>query len=424
MPRTPLGSAVLPAPSTPRIMVASLVGTAIEFYDFYIYGTAAALVFGPMFFPASTPASQTLAAFLTFGIAFLARPLGAFLFGHYGDRIGRKSTLVASMLVMGLSTALIGLLPSYTTAGVLAPILLCLLRLGQGIGLGGDWGGAALLATEHAPQLGPPIGFLLSNGLFLLLFMLLTNAQFLVWGWRIPFLASTVLVTIGLWVRGALAETPAFTRAMSRHERLRVPLGDLLANHLRPLVLGAFAMVLCYALFYISTVFALGYGTKIRHIPRETFLGMLSIAIIVMAVATPISGILSDRFGRRPVLLVSAVLAGLSGFAMAPLLGHGSDGAVLGFLALELAIMGAAFAPMGALLPELFPTRVRYTGAAAAYSLGGILGASLAPYAAQRLVSYGGLPWVGYYITAAASVSFLAVLCLKETSQRDLTTIV
>ncbi len=431
MPKSPIGRVAQPAPSSARIMVASLVGTAVEFYDFYIYGTAAALVFGPMFFPASTPASQTLAAFLTFGIAFLARPLGAVLFGHYGDRIGRKSTLVASMLVMGLSTALIGLLPGYASAGVLAPVLLCLLRLSQGIGLGGEWGGAALLATEYAPggkrgwfgmfpQLGPPIGFLLSNGLFLLLFMLLTNAQFIAWGWRIPFLASIVLVSIGLWVRGNLAETPAFAGVISRDERLRVPLSDLLSNHLGPLILGALAMVLCYALFYISTVFALGYGTQIRHIPRETFLGMLCIAIIVMAAATPISGILSDRFGRRPVLLVSAVLAGLSGFAMAPLLGHGNDAAVLGFLVLELGIMGAAFAPMGALLPELFPTRIRYTGAAAAYSLGGILGASLAPYAAQRLASYGGLRWVGYYITAAAAVSFLAVLCLKETSHRDL----
>jgi len=434
MPRTPLRGAVPRPPSTGRIMVASLVGTTVEFYDFYIYGTAAALVLGPMFFPARTPASQTLAAFLTFGIAFLARPLGALLFGHYGDRIGRKSTLVASMLVMGLSTTLIGVLPSYAMAGVLAPILLCLLRLGQGIGLGGEWGGAALLATENAPpgkrgwfgmfpQLGPSIGFLLSNGLFLILFMVLTNAEFLAWGWRIPFLASAVLVGIGLWVRGSLGETPAFARAMARHEKVRVPLSELLAKHWRPLILGALAMVVCYALFYISTVFALGYGTKIRHIPRETFLGMLCIAVIAMAVATPISASLADRFGRRPVLLVSAALAALSGFAMAPLLGGGSNGAVLGFLALELALMGATFAPMGALLPELFPTRVRYTGAAAAYSLGGILGASLAPYAAQRLVTYGGLSWVGYYITAAGVVSFLAVLALKETSKRDLMTI-
>jgi len=419
------------APGTGRILIASLVGTTVEFYDFYIYGTAAALVLGPVFFPASAPGSQTLAAFLTFGIAFLARPLGAFLFGHFGDRVGRKSTLVASMLVMGLSTTLIGVLPGYAAAGALAPVLLCLLRLGQGIGLGGEWGGAALLATENAPpgrrawfgmfpQLGPSIGFLLSNGLFLLLFLLLTKEQFVAWGWRIPFIASAVLVAVGLYVRATLGETPAFARAAARHEQVRVPMGEVLRHHWRPLVLGSLAMVVCYALFYISTVFALGYGTTVRHIPRGTFLELLCVAILAMAAVTPVSALLADRFGRRPVLLAASALTAASGFALPPLLGAGDTSGVLLFLVLALALMGATFAPMGALLPELFPTRVRYTGAAAAYSLGGILGASLAPYAAQRLVAYGGLPWVGYYITAAAAVSFVAVLCLRETSTRDL----
>ncbi|HEX3984940.1 MAG TPA: MFS transporter, partial [Acidisoma sp.] len=287
------------APGTGRIVIASLIGTTVEFYDFYIYGTAAALVLGPVFFPAHVPQAGQLAAFLTFGIAFLARPVGAFLFGHFGDRVGRKSTLVASMLVMGLATVLIGLLPGYATAGIAAPILLCLLRLGQGLGLGGEWGGAALLATESAPpgrrawygmfpQLGPSIGFLLSNGLFLLLFTLLTNAQFLAWGWRIPFLASAVLVGIGLYVRGHLPETAAFQRAAARHERLRLPVRDVIVRQWVPLLQGACAMVVCYALFYISTVFALGYGTKTGHIPRTTFLGMLCLAILGMAAATPI----------------------------------------------------------------------------------------------------------------------------------------
>ncbi len=419
------------APSTGRIVVASLVGTTVEFYDFYIYGTAAALVLGPVFFPSHAPESQTLAAFLTFGIAFVARPIGAFLFGHFGDRVGRKTTLVASMLVMGISTTLIGVLPSYALAGLLAPILLCLLRLGQGLGLGGEWAGAALLATENAPpgrrawfgmfpQLGPPIGFLLSTGLFLLLFKVLTDAQFMAWGWRIPFLASAVLVGIGLYVRGNLPETVAFARASARMERVRVPLRDVLARHWWPLLLGSFAMVVCYALFYISTVFALGYGTKVRHIPRGTFLELLCIAIVAMAVATPIAAALADRLGRRPVLLASAAVAAISGFAITPMLGSGGTGAVLAFLIIELAIMGFTFAPMGALLPELFPTNVRYTGAATAYSLGGILGGSLAPYIAQRLVSFGGLPWVGYYITAAAVVSFLAILATGETHRKDL----
>lgn len=420
------------AAKTSRIVMASLVGTTVEFYDFYIYGTAAALVLGPVFFPAHVPQAAQLAAFLTFGIAFLARPVGAFLFGHFGDRVGRKSTLVASMLVMGLSTTLIGILPGYATAGFAAPLLLCLLRLGQGIGLGGEWGGAALLATENAPpgkrawfgmfpQLGPSIGFLLSNGLFLLLFAVLTNAQFLAWGWRIPFLASAVLVGIGLYVRGRLPETAAFERAMARQERVRLPVREVLFGQAVPLLQGAFAMVVCYALFYISTVFALGYGTKVGHIPRTTFLGFLCLAICGMAVATPIAAAMADRFGRRPVLILAALAAALSGFLTAPLLGSGNPDLVLLFLIIELALMGFTFAPMGALLPELFPTRLRYSGAAAAYSLGGILGGSLAPYIAQRLVAIGGLPWVGHYITAAAVISLLAVLSMAETSGRDLT---
>jgi metabolite-proton symporter len=432
MSSTRLRRAPAVAPSTGRIVIASLVGTTVEFYDFYIYATAAALVLGSVFFPSHATDSQTLAAFLTFGIAFLARPIGAFLFGHFGDRVGRKTTLVASMLVMGISTTLIGVLPSYALAGILAPVLLCLLRLGQGIGLGGEWAGAALLATENAPvgrrgwfgmfpQLGPPIGFLLSNGLFLLLFAVLTNAQFMAWGWRIPFLASAVLVAIGLYVRGNLPETAAFVRAAKRQERVRVPLRDVILRQWRPLLLGSFAMVVCYALFYISTVFALGYGTKVGHIPRSTFLELLCIAIVGMAVATPIAAILSDKLGRRPVLLAAAVVAALSGFAITPMLGSGNALAVLLFLVMELVIMGFTFAPMGALLPELFPTNLRYTGAAAAYSLGGILGGSLAPYIAQRLVVFGGLPWVGYYITAAAIISLAAILGVKETSGRDLT---
>ncbi|HEX4768537.1 MAG TPA: MFS transporter [Lichenihabitans sp.] len=409
-----------------RIVLASLVGTTIEFYDFYIYGTAAALVIGQTFFPQSAPGSQALNAFLTFGIAFLARPVGSVLFGHFGDRVGRKSTLVASMLVMGLSTTLIGLLPGYATAGALAPWLLCLLRFGQGIGLGGEWGGAALLATENAPlgkrawfgmfpQLGPPLGFLMANGLFLALLLGLGEADFVAWAWRIPFLVSAVLVAIGLYLRVSIEETPAFRAALARNERVEVPLAEVLRNHARPLLQGSLAMVVCYALFYISTVFALGYGTGTRHIPRSDFLGLLCVAVIFMAVATPVSAALADRFGRRPVLLVASALAALSGFAMPAMLGHGGTGEVLAFLSLELGLMGLTFAPMGALLPELFPTPVRYTGASSAYNLGGILGASLAPSLAQLLLERGGLAFVGYYVTAAAIISFLAVLSMRET---------
>jgi MFS family permease len=318
--------------STARIAFASFIGTAIEFYDFYIYGLAVAMVIGPIFFPGSDPAAQALNAFLTFGIAFLARPMGALLFGHFGDRIGRKTTLVASLLVMGVSTILIGVLPSYEMIGWIAPALLCLLRFGQGIGLGGEWGGAALLAAEYAPagkrglfgmfpQLGPSVGFLFAVGGFLLLANTLDDAQFRAWGWRIPFLASAALVIVGLYVRLKLTETPVFLKAMQSAVRPelveghvvhgstgsprtainKLPLAELLTHHATPLLLGALAMVVCYALFYISTVFALSYGVAILHIPRSQFLSMLCIAIVFMAAATPLSAIAGDRYGRVAV---------------------------------------------------------------------------------------------------------------------------
>ena len=418
-------------PSIFRIAFASFIGTAIEFYDFYIYGLAVAMVIGPVFFPNSDPAAQALNAFLTFGIAFLARPLGALVFGHFGDRVGRKTTLVASLLVMGVSTMLIGFLPGYELIGWMAPALLCLLRFGQGIGLGGEWGGAALLAAEYAPkgrrgwfgmfpQLGPPVGFLFAVGGFLLLSQLLDDAQFRAWGWRIPFLASALLVIVGLYVRLRLAETPVFAKALATHQPVKLPLAELLRHHAAPLLLGALAMVVCYALFYISTVFALSYGVTTLGIPRPQFLGMLCVAVLFMAAATPLSARASDRYGRRPVLIAAGSAALLSGFLLEPMLGSGSLWQITAFLSIELFLMGATFAPMGALLPELFPTSVRYTGAGAAYNLGGILGASLAPYLAQQLVLHGGLSWVGGYISVAAAISILAVLAMHETRDREL----
>ncbi len=408
-----------------RIVLASLVGTTIEFYDFYIFGTAAALVFGPMFFPKSAPETQALNAYLTFGIAFLARPVGSFLFGHFGDRVGRKSALVATMLMMGLATTLIGALPGYATAGVLAPWLLAALRFLQGVGLGGEWGGAALIATENAPdgrrawfgmfpQLGPPIGFFIATGLFLALLIGFGEAAFVDWAWRVPFLASAVLVAIGLYVRVALEETPAFKAAMALDKRIAVPLGAVLRDYWRPLIQGSLAIVVCYALFYISTVYMIGYGVRSLGLSRVSLLEMLCVAVVFMAVATPISAALADRVGRRPVLLVSAVIAAAVGLMMPALLAQGPGG-VLAFLSLALGVMGLTFAPLGALLPELFPTEVRYTGAASAYNLGGILGASLAPSLAQLLEAAGGIAWVGYYIAVAAAISFLAILSMRET---------
>lgn len=428
---TASASAAVPQTSTARVIFASFIGTAIEFYDFYVYATAAALVIGPVFFPHGSATAQALSAFVTFGLAFVARPIGSFLFGHFGDRIGRKSTLVASLLVMGLSTTLIGFLPGYDALGSLAPILLCLLRFGQGIGLGGEWGGAALLATEYAPpgrrgwfgmfpQLGPSVGFLASNGLFFGLALTLSDLQFRAWGWRVPFIVSAALVALGLYVRLKISETPAFKAAIERKERVRVPVFTLLASHWWPTLLGSLAMVVCYTLFYISAVFSLSYGVGTLHIARQTFLGMLCIAVVFMGLATPLSAWASDRFGRKPVLIVGIIAAIASGFLMEPLLGSGSLPLVQLFLVIELFLMGATFAPMGALLPELFPTSVRYTGAGVAYNLGGILGASVAPYIAQVLASRGGLSWVGAYVSVAAALSLFGVLCMRETRDTNL----
>ncbi len=419
------------SPSLTRIAFASFIGTAIEFYDFYIYGLAVAMVIGPVFFPSSDSATQALNAFLTFGIAFLARPIGAMVFGHFGDRIGRKTTLAASLLLMGSCTTLIGVLPSYELVGWLAPALLCLLRFGQGLGLGGEWGGAALLAAEYAPtgrrgwfgmfpQLGPPVGFLLATGSFLLLANFLDDTQFRAWGWRIPFLASAILVMIGLYVRLKLSETPVFAQAQQAHRATQLPLVTLFTQHRKPLLLGALAIVVCYALFYISTVFALSYGVSQLHIPRAQFLAMLCVAVVFMAAATPLSAMAGDHFGRRPVLLLAGSMALLSGFLLAPMLASGSTLQITAFLSLELFLMGATFAPMGALLPELFPTAVRYTGAGTAYNLGGILGASLAPYIAQQLVLHGGLSWVGGYVSVAAAMSLIAVWAMDETRDKEL----
>ncbi|HEX6244673.1 MAG TPA: MFS transporter [Polyangiales bacterium] len=404
-------SPVLPAPSPQRVLAASLIGTAIEFYDFYIYATAASLVFGPLFFPASSPSAQLLSAYASFSIAFVARPLGASVFGHFGDRIGRKSTLVASLLLMGGSTLAIAFLPTYAQAGWIAPALLCTLRFGQGFGLGGEWGGATLLAVEHAPpgkrarygmfpQLGAPVGFIASNGAFLLLGLWLEGDDFQRWGWRLPFLASALLVAIGLWIRLALSETPAFAAAIAKAPPPRVPLAELVRRHLPQLIGGTFAVVACYAIFYLSTAFALGYGTSVLGIPRETFLALGIVG----------AGYLADRFDPRRVLMAGAGLTIPAGFLLAPCLGGGSLGAIFGFLSLALFLMGFVYGPLGAFLPALFPARVRYTGASMAFNVGGILGGALAPVIAQALSERGGLWPVGLYLSGAALVSLIALV--------------
>ncbi|WP_245479810.1 MFS transporter, partial [Hansschlegelia zhihuaiae] len=307
-----------PTNSPRRVLFASLVGTTIEFFDFYIYATAAVLVFPRLFFPGADPATATLQSFATFAIAFFARPVGAALFGHFGDRIGRKATLVAALMTMGLSTVAIGLLPTYEQAGLLAPLLLCVFRIGQGLGLGGEWGGAVLLATENAPpgkeawygmfpQLGAPIGFLCSTGSFLILTDLLTDAQFLAWGWRVPFVASAALVFVGLWVRLKIAETPAFRRAIERHERVRVPMAEVLSAHFPTLAIATVAAAATFAIFYLMTVFTLSWGTSTLGYTRGEFLPLQMIGVLFLGVCIPISAKLADRFGRAETLIAASL---------------------------------------------------------------------------------------------------------------------
>ncbi|WP_439533303.1 MFS transporter [Polymorphobacter sp.] len=403
-----------------RVLSASLAGTAVEFYDFYIYATAAALVFGPLFFPAESESAQLLAAYASFAVAFIARPIGALAFGHFGDRIGRKSTLVASLLIMGLSTFFIAFLPTHAAIGWAAPLLLCVLRFGQGFGLGGEWGGAALLAVENAPpgwrgrfgmfpQFGAPLGFLAANGLFLGLGLWLSDIEFQAWGWRLPFLASILLVAIGLWVRLRLVETPAFAEAMAEAPPAKVPLVELLRHHFGRTVMGVFGVVACFALFYISTAFALGHATTAMGYARETVLMVQLGAILFLALGIGLSGWLSDRFSPRAVLIGGCVAGMAAGLAMAPLLGLGLGGLAL-FLCLALLAMGFVYGPLGAWLPGLFPARVRYTGASLAFNAGGIIGGGLTPVVAQALVGSYGLVAVGLWVAGACGASLLALL--------------
>ncbi|MEO6247423.1 MAG: MFS transporter [Sphingomicrobium sp.] len=416
-------------PGTRRILLASLVGTSVEFYDFYIYATATSLVFGPLFFPSSSPSAQLLSAYASFGLAFLARPVGGILFGHFGDRVGRKSTLVASLLLMGLATFLIAFLPTYAMVGWAAPLLLCLLRLAQGIGLGGEWSGAALLAVENAPpgwrgrfgsvpQLGAPLGFLAANGFFLLLGALLTPGQFLAWGWRLPFVASATLVGAGLWVRLRIGETPAFTEALEQHEAAPVPLVEVLRGHLGTTIAATFGVVACFAVYYIATAFALGYGTTILGYDRQSFLGLQLVAILFMAAGIGVAGWASDRIRPATVLLGGCAATVVSGLALAPLLGSGSLGLVLAFLVLALATMGFVYGPLGAWLTGLFPARVRYTATALAFNLGGIIGGGLTPAVAQLLAQRGGLKLVGAYLAGAGLLSMIGILATRRGERR------
>jgi len=416
--------------NTPRqVLFASLIGTTIEFFDFYIYATAAVLVFPRLFFPASNPASATLASLATFGIAFFARPVGSALFGHFGDRIGRKRTLVIALSTMGLSTVAIGALPTYHTIGLAASLLLALCRFGQGLGLGGEWGGAVLLAIENAPpnkrawygmfpQLGAPIGFFLSGGVFLLLSRLLTDAQFFAFGWRLPFLASAVLVFLGLYVRLTITETPVFKESVLRGEQVKVPMLAVLRRHAKALVAGTLVCLATFVLFYLMTVFALSWGTSALGFPRGTFLLMQLFGILFFAITIPISAVLAER-GRRQTMFWITVGIFLFGLVMGPMFSAGMVGAV-SMMAVGLSLMGLTYGPLGTVLSELFPTKVRYTGSSLAFSFAGIVGASLAPYIATWLAKTYGLPYVGYYLSGSAVLTFLGLLMIRETKDDSL----
>lgn len=434
-----------PTPANPRsrVLVASLIGTTIEFYDFYAYATAAVLVFPALFFPAGDPTTALLASFAVFGAAMVARPIGAIFFGHLGDRLGRKTTLVISLLTMGIATFLIGVLPTYETVGWVATALLVLMRLAQGFALGGEWSGAALVATENAPdgkraiygtfpQLGAPLGFILSNGLFLTIAALLSaegadptkpSDAFLEWGWRVPFLFSAVMVVVGLWVRLRLVESDVFTKSQDAGLVRKVPLASVVRNQGKQLVLGTFFMLATYVLFYLMTAFSLSFGTAAKDLPvpglgygYTTFVLMLIFGVLFFGIFTMVSGPLAERFGRRRMLIAVTLGIIVFGLVWVPLVDAGTVGVVF-WLVLGFSLMGLTFGPMGALLPELFPTSVRYTGSGIAYNVASILGAAVAPFIAVALWKQAdGSPLlVGVYLSVMAVITLISLLLGKET---------
>lgn len=414
--------------SASRILAASLIGTTIEFFDFYIYATAAVLVFPKLFFPAGDPVASTLASLATFALAFFARPLGAALFGHFGDRKGRKATLVASLMTMGPSTVAIGLLPTYNSIGIVAPILLALCRFGQGLGLGGEWGGAVLLATENAPkekkawygmfpQLGAPIGFLLSSGSFFILSKLMNDDQFLSYGWRIPFLASALLVWVGLYIRLKITETPDFMRMMDQQARVKMPVVSVFARHGKAVFLGTIATITTFLLFYIMTVFTLSWGTSALGYPRESMLIAQMISMFAFALGIPFSAVLADRKGRRYMLIGACAAVVIFGLFFGPFFSTGSLFVTVLFQSTGLFLMGLTYGPVGTALSEIFPPEVRYTGASLCFTIAGILGASLTPYLATTLATGYGLEYVGYYMSFGAAISTIALLASKSLMQ-------
>jgi len=447
-----LSTTVKPANPRSRVITASLVGTTIEFYDFYAYATAAVLVFPILFFPSDNETASLLASFAVFGAAMVARPIGAMVFGHFGDKYGRKATLVASLLTMGIATVLIGVLPTFQQINWVAPLLLLVLRLAQGFALGGEWSGAALVATENAPkgkrawygsfpQLGAPIGFIIANFIFLAINWLLPHAEdpslkseaFLAWGWRIPFLFSAVMVIIGLWVRLRLVESDTFKKAAETGAIRKMPLATVFRHYWKQLLLGTFIMLATYVLFYLMTNFTLTYGVALTDakVPGlgfgyTDFVLMQIVGVVFFGIFTLLSGPIADAVGRRRLLMwvtAAIIVFGLSfNVFLLPQVDPRFTGALTqAFLILGFMLMGTTFGPMGALLPELFPTNVRYSGSAISYNVSSILGAAVAPFIAVALWSaVGGQPWlVGLYLSAMGVLTFIALTFTPETKDHD-----
>lgn len=442
-----------PSPDTPptgsslrKVGAASLIGTTIEYYDFFVYGTAAALVFPTVFFPDVSPAMGTMASFATFGVAFFARPVGSILFGHFGDVIGRKRTLVWTLLIMGLSTVMIGLLPGYDSGvfglfnsgiGIWGPLLLVAMRFLQGLALGGEWAGATLLTAEYAPptqrgrmavypQLGPACAFFLASGTFWVVALTVgdTSDTFINYGWRFPFIASLLLVMVGLWIRLSVQETPVFQEHQRKEQQrsapVKLPFADAIRNQWRQIVIAGLAMSTVFTTFYTGAAFMTSYGTATLGFSRTMILGFGMIAAVVLGIVTSAAAIFSDRVGRRKVIAGAYAATVVWSLVLFPLLDTGSPIAFLIGVTVTLSVYGIANGPAGALLPEMFDSRFRYTGAGLSYNLGGIIGGAIPPLLAAQIIANHGSIWVGVFLAALSAIGLLAVLALPETKDNNL----
>lgn len=414
--------------SVKKVALASLVGTTIEWYDYFIYGTTAALVFNQLFFPSFSPLAGTLAAFATFAVGFFARPLGGLIFGHFGDKIGRKAMLVATLLLMGVATFLIGALPSFETIGVWAPILLVVLRIVQGLGLGGEWGGAALMVSEHAPpnrrgfyassvQMGAAGGLIISAAVIAGVSQLTTEAQFAAWGWRIPFLASIVLIAVGTFIRFQIAESEAFTRLKEAGAEARMPIVEVFRTRPKNVLLAAGTSGGNNVVFYTVSVFTVSYGVSQLGQSQATMLTYQLLVALVYFFTIPLFGALSDRIGRRAMIIAGVITMALFSFPYFWLVDTGSGPVILLAMVLALSVFqSAAYAPQSAFIPELFDTRVRYSGAALGYNLSTMIFGGTAPFIATALFAWAGGTWaISVYVIAICAVSFVSVYLATET---------